>query len=416
MLKKYTTPLSVTSQFFFCGLPLRLDSYRGCAFQCYFCFARQRGGAAPAPAVTPADPQYLRRVLDRALGAHHTKPAGILAGFLQRRVPVHFGGMSDPFQPAEQRHRVSLAFLSALRDYQYPTVISTRGTLIGEEPYRSTLGEMRVAVQFSFSSTRWRLARAIEPQVGPPGELLRTMRKLSNAGVPVLCRWQPYIRDLCEPPKEFVRRVTDAGARHIALEHLKVPLERGNPLWEKMSDALNSDVSATYRSLGAKRDGREYVLPPALKLDTILATRAVAHEHGATFGAADNEFQYISDTNCCCSGVDRLPGFQNWFAHQIGHAVRKCRGQERILYGMISREWTPEGSIDRWVNSHTRLSPQSDIVGSVGNHLRKRWNDPASPLGPSMFYGVESTEEFTRQGYRVYRWNADGAAVLRGLR
>src|SRR5262249_25277318 len=45
MRKNYTNPLSLTSQFLFCGLPLRLDSYRGCAFQCYFCYARYRGGA-----------------------------------------------------------------------------------------------------------------------------------------------------------------------------------------------------------------------------------------------------------------------------------------------------------------------------------------------------------------------------------
>jgi DNA repair photolyase len=49
----YTTPLSLTSQFFFCGLPLRLDSYRGCAFQCSFCYARYRGGNTPNDSVGP---------------------------------------------------------------------------------------------------------------------------------------------------------------------------------------------------------------------------------------------------------------------------------------------------------------------------------------------------------------------------
>jgi hypothetical protein len=45
----------------------------------------------------------------------------MLASFLGRGVPMHFGGMSDPFQPAETRHRVTLEFLSALSDYNYPT-------------------------------------------------------------------------------------------------------------------------------------------------------------------------------------------------------------------------------------------------------------------------------------------------------
>ena len=224
MADKYTKPLALTSQFFFCGLPFRLDCYRGCALQCPFCFARQRGGAVPAHTIVPADSQYLRRMLARSLKTGGATPPGVLSGFLRRRVPVHFGGMSDPFQPMERRHRVTLEYLSALRDFQYPTVISTRSTMVAEEPYRSILREMDVAVQYSFTSTRPRVAKAFEPQVAPPGELLRTMTTLSSEGVHVACRWQPYIPDDCEAPREFVERVTGAGAKHVALEHLKIPM------------------------------------------------------------------------------------------------------------------------------------------------------------------------------------------------
>lgn len=412
MPQKYSNPLSLTSQFFFCGLPLRLDSYRGCAFQCSFCFARQRGGASPAKTIAPADPQYLRRVLNRALGFGNSNAPGILASFLRRHVPVHFGGMSDPFQPAETRHRVTLEYLRALLDHQYPTVISTRGTLVAKEPYLSLLRDMKVAVQFSFTSTRPKIANVFEPHVAAPAEMLRTMTKLSDSGVPVVCRWQPYIRGASESPREFVRRVTDAGARHVALEHLKIPLESGHAQWKRILDTTNLDLRRSYLSLGAQRSGRDYVLPPELKLDTVLETRREVRERSATFGAADNEFQYLSDTACCCSGVDQFSGFGHWFGHQIGYAIRKCRDQERIVYGAISNTWTPDGSIDRWVNSRTRLSYQSGTEGTVRNHMRQRWNDTSSPLSPSKFYGVEPTAEFTRQGYRVYRWNPDGVAVL----
>ncbi len=63
----YTTPFSVTSQFGFCGLPLRLDTYRGCGFQCSYCFARYRGGNRPMENIVPANPNAIQRVLDRAL-------------------------------------------------------------------------------------------------------------------------------------------------------------------------------------------------------------------------------------------------------------------------------------------------------------------------------------------------------------
>ena len=54
---RYTTPLSLTSQFFFCGLPLRLDSYRGCHLS-NVRFAMRDFAAAtfPAPRCSPPTP------------------------------------------------------------------------------------------------------------------------------------------------------------------------------------------------------------------------------------------------------------------------------------------------------------------------------------------------------------------------
>src|SRR4051812_42253136 len=100
----YTTPFGITSQFAFCGLPLRLDSYKGCSFNCNFCFARYRGGYNQGDGVLPADPQSVRRTMAMALQGSTT---GLIAQFLRRRVPIHFGGMSDPFHAAEARYGVT---------------------------------------------------------------------------------------------------------------------------------------------------------------------------------------------------------------------------------------------------------------------------------------------------------------------
>src|ERR1700746_2433372 len=107
----YTTPFSITSQFSFCGLPPRLDTYRGCAFRCSYCFARYRGGNIPGNAVRPADAQHIERVFDRALDRDSS---GVVAEFLRHRTPVPLGGMSDPLQPAEEHHRVTASVLKNL--------------------------------------------------------------------------------------------------------------------------------------------------------------------------------------------------------------------------------------------------------------------------------------------------------------
>jgi hypothetical protein len=320
--------------------------------------------------------------------------------------------MSDPFQPIERRFEVTRRFLETLRDFSYPTVISTRSTDAATTPFLELVAEMRfIVVQFSFVSTRAELSERLEPHTPSPKRLLATMEKLARRGLPVTCRWQPYVPGISEPAGEFVRRISDAGASHIAIEHLKLPVEKRHPLWPVLASGSRMDLEAYYRSAGARLNGREKVLPAATKLPAILAARSAARDRGLSFGVADNEFQYLSDYGCCCSGVDRFAGFDGWFKHQFAHAVRLCRG-ERILYGSISRYWTPTGSVDRWINSHSRIE-NDETSGRIEEHIRTRWNEPASPLGPGSFYGVEPTDEFTPSGFRVYEWNEIGRKLLK---
>jgi hypothetical protein len=268
-----------------------------------------------------------------------------------------------------------------------------------------------LVVQISFCSTRDHVAVRFEPHSTPPSELLKTISILSENGIRVTCRWQPYIPGISEPPEEFAARVSSVGCRHVALEHLKIPIERNHPLWTDLTGAAGRDLHSEYKAMKAPRDGREFVLPSHAKLPTILETVKAVRARGMTFGAADNEFQYISDSGCCCSGVDQFPGFENWFRHQIGYAIRKCRGK-RITYDSISREWAPIGSIDRFLNSHSSLANRTDLMGSLRDHVKARWNNPRSPSCPISFYGVTATSQTTGTGNNVYTWDEEALAGL----
>ncbi len=397
-------PLTVTSQIAYCGLPLRLDSYRGCQFGCRYCFARTRGGEFQGEGpIQGASHNSLENIFRRAERSEPDKQS-MLGQFLRRRTPLHFGGMSDPFQPIEKKQRVTLAMMESLAARNYPTVISTRGTMIADPEYLRLLAGHTV-VQVSLSTTHDDLARVVEPNSPRPSEMIHLINTLSTAGVKVTCRWQPYIPGLSEAPQEFIARVAEAGATHVGLEHLKVPLE-GSPRWQALTRGLKRDLRREWVLEGGRRDGREYVLPAEKKLPTILAARSAAARCRVTFGAADNDFQFLSDTDCCCSGVDQFDGFDGWFKHQIGYAVRRSRGKQ-ITYGAISREWRPKGSIDRFLNSKSRLGTRFGSEGDLKDHVRRRWNNPNSPDSPATFHGVSPTGRFTRGGYRVYEWASE---------
>ena len=184
-------------------------------------------------------------------------------------------------------------------------------------------------------------------------------------------------------------RVSTGGASHVAVEHLKVPVEAG-PRWQRLERALGRRLREEYLASGARRDGREFVLPARAKLQRLLAARSEAHRVGITFGAADNEYQYLSDTDCCCSGVDQFPGFDRWYAFQVGAAVRRSRGG-LISYGSIQAEWRPQGSIDRFLNSRSRLSPR-ERSSTASGHIRFRFGNPRADGSPLCFAGVVQTD------------------------
>ena len=97
----YTHPIQPTAQFFFCGVPLRMDSYSGCSHGCLYCFARAseefHSVRKAKGRILPTDTKVISKIFNKAL-SHSYESADIVVEWLRHRVPIHWGGMSDPFQ------------------------------------------------------------------------------------------------------------------------------------------------------------------------------------------------------------------------------------------------------------------------------------------------------------------------------
>ncbi len=106
-----------------CRYPTRLDTYGcGCSHNCRYCYARSllefRGLWRPGdPAV--ADIGKISRKLD-----------GIQPGSVLR-----LGGMTDCFQPAEKRHRITLRVIEELNRRGISYLIVTKSALVADDDY-----------------------------------------------------------------------------------------------------------------------------------------------------------------------------------------------------------------------------------------------------------------------------------------
>ena len=196
---------------------------------------------------------------------------------------------------------------------------------------------------------------------------------------------------------ELMDAAAMAGARHVSVEHLKLPVERDWSHRERMNAAVGYDLMQFYRIRSAQRVGREWILPALERLPAIVSLRAHCRRLGMSFGAADNDFLHWSDGVVCCSGADLL-GMGKGLQFNFTTAIRRGLRTRRIEFDAIRSEWRPTRSISEFVNSRSRRKNGE----TVESYIRDRWNGVANGPSPLSFFGVSPTGEKDTNGFQIY--------------
>ena len=249
-----------------------LNPYMGCAHQCTFCYVR----AFERIADRPADSRYgtsirvktnLVEVLRRELGRR---------SWLREQVAV--GTATDPYQPAEGRFRLTRGAIVALGESRTPFYVITRGPMIIRDIDVLSAAAHRadVGVTFSIPTLDDRIWRCTEPGTAPPGQRLRALAKLVEAGIDASVGMAPILPGLSDDPAgmaDVVRAARDAGATSVWTNvlHLK-PGTR-----EHFLDNLARDWPELLPRYRALYEGRAYVsgdvINPVRRQVAMLASR-----------------------------------------------------------------------------------------------------------------------------------------------
>jgi hypothetical protein len=188
----------------------------------------------------------------------------------------------------------------------------------------------------------------------------------------------------------------------VGFEFLKLPLER----WRQglaMSAAMGFDIAAYYRSSGARRVGREWVLPVDHRLDFAVRARAVTHELGMSFGAADTDLLHLSDTSACCSGADRLLSDARTFDYNYLGAIVRADESGRVTLSSLKDAWKPTSSASSMINSRSRIPAVDGVGRPISAYIELNWNGRKNGCSPDMFHGVVATDIREADGSIVYR-------------
>lgn len=258
------------------------------------------------------------------------------------------------FQSIESIYNVSYNVLEYLKTIDYPVIISTKSDLIVSDKYIKLLKDYKsLVIQISLSTLDSFKAKILEPNAPNPNYVLENIQTLYSNEISVTIRWQPYIIGVSDEIDEFIDRIKGIGITHIGFEHLKLPIEKNTDLERKVKQITGRNIYDIYKSQQAQINGREYILPINAKIENIVKLKNAINKTGISLGFADNEFQYLSDFDCCCSGVDMFDGFGGWYKPQISYAIKKSykSKSELIKIENITNEWNSFGSIDKFVNS-----------------------------------------------------------------
>lgn len=407
----YKHAISVTGQIFFCAAPIRLDSYDTCQFGCTYCFSRDRARAWSSKGIHQANPKAFRERMERVARG---EIASAVDEFLARRVPLQLGGLQDPFTPIESELGVTRDVLETLRDYNYPTLISTKGSLLLTEPYLGLLSEMNVVVRLSAAGIAEPARQIVEPRGDGFAVTLDKLARLSAKSITCGLRIQPIFPGFEKVALDMARNAAAAGAKQLSFEFLKIPGETVETEIAAASKALGYDIVEHMRAMGIKRLGPDWSLSPDAKRPFVRAARRLCHDLGVKFGAGDTEFIPWSDGNGCCGASELTQGEANHFTANFVGAIRAAlkTPDKLVRFDMLFDLWSPEQSIGNYMDWRRRIPP--DQRGGYSDWLAivsRRWNGGKSPYSPAFFDGVVATPDQDANGFRIYDASALSAEL-----
>jgi len=204
------------------GFDLSINPYRGCEHGCIYCYAR------PTHSYLNLSPgiDFETRIVAKVNAAQRLREA--FAGRGYRPKMLNIGSVTDAYQPAERRLRITRGVLEVMAEARHAFSIITKSALVERDLdlIAPLAAERLAAVYVSITTLDPALARVMEPRAAAPARRLQTIERLAQAGVPVGVSVSPVIPFLNEPELERILEAAAAcGARRAFSIVLRLPWE-----------------------------------------------------------------------------------------------------------------------------------------------------------------------------------------------
>ena len=359
--KKFT-PLNVSSKFAICGIPLRVDTYKTCAFNCKYCFSNCRKIMEFEKNLQVANISWLVKKMDKIHNKKIFNEESFLDTLLKEDITWHCGGMSDPFQPIEEKLHITKDMIDITNKYNTSILFSTKSDTVYGADIRPDLHT------FQLSITNLQDRKDLEPNVPSIESRIKFYKNLKEKGFKIGIRVQPFIPGITKT--DIIDVFKDAD--WFTIEGIKlVPQNKEHK--EELLDILKIDRN-NFTQMGLLN------LKPEIRLEIYKEFIDKLEMYNIPYSIADNDLHYISKGKCCCGDtlVKKTTTFNNTY-----------------LLNTKGLNYTVEDVKDNLGNfsdckaCQFFTSNRTEGCKTVSEFYEKRFNRKSSPFSPKFQYYKE---------------------------
>lgn len=237
------------------GFDQSINPYRGCEHGCIYCYARPSHSYVNlSPGIDFETKIFYKVDAARLLENEINKPKYACK-------PIVIGANTDPYQPAESKLTITRSLLEILNKYNHPVALITKSSMIERDidilSDMSKRNLVKVAVSITTLSNSLKLI--LEPRTSGPKARLRTIKKLTEAGIPVRVMASPMIPMINDMELEkILQAAKQAGALHASYVFIRLPHEVKDLFKEWLIQHFPNRAAHVMSLIRQMRGGKEY--------------------------------------------------------------------------------------------------------------------------------------------------------------
>jgi DNA repair photolyase len=235
------------------GFSHSINPYRGCSHGCCYCFARigheylgfSSGLDFETKIMVKHDAAALLR---KELSSPKYQP-----------VTVQISGVTDCYQPAEKKLRITRQCLEVMEEFRNPLSIITKNHLVTRDIdlLSKLAAHNAVVVMLSITTLDNDLARVMEPRTSTPRRRLDAIRRLTAAGVPTGVMAAPMIPGLNDHEMpNIIAAAAEAGAVWAGMTPIRLALSIAGLFEQWLTDHFPDRKDKVLNRIRSMRGGK----------------------------------------------------------------------------------------------------------------------------------------------------------------